>query len=173
MVANEKTKGERIMKTADLCDQCLDELQVCELSFQSYGGKRMFSGPIATVDVFEDNVLVREALETVPPGTVLVVDGKGSRRVALLGDRLAQIACDRGLAGVIIHGCIRDSAEIGRMPLGVMAIGTCLVKSKKEGKGARDVVLEFGGVRWEPGAYVYADADGVVVAREDWSAKNG
>ncbi|KPC97206.1 putative regulator of ribonuclease activity [Geobacillus sp. BCO2] len=85
------------MKTADLCDQCLDELQVCELPFQSYGGKRMFFGPIATVDVFEDNVLVREALETVPPGTVLVVDGKGSRRVALLGDRLAQIACDRGL----------------------------------------------------------------------------
>ncbi|MEB3751671.1 ribonuclease E activity regulator RraA [Geobacillus icigianus] len=161
------------MKTADLCDQFLDELQVCEVPFQSYGGKQMFSGPIATVDVLEDNVLVREALETVPAGTVLVVDGKGSRRVALFGDRLAQIACERGLAGVIIHGCIRDSAEIGAMPIGVMAIGTCPVKSRKEGKGARDVALEFGGVRWEPGAYVYADADGIVVARADLSAKNG
>ncbi|MED5075498.1 ribonuclease E activity regulator RraA, partial [Anoxybacillus geothermalis] len=127
------------MKTADLCDQFLDELQVCELSFQSYGGKRAFSGPIATVDVFEDNVLVREALETVPPGTVLVVDGKGSRRVALLGDRLAQIACDRGLAGVIIHGCIRDSAVLGAMPSGVMAIGTCPVQSTTEGLGSRGV----------------------------------
>lgn len=77
-------------------------------------------------------MLVREALETVPAGTVLVVDGKGSRNCALLGDRLAQIACERGLAGVIIHGCIRDSAEIANMPLGVMAIGTCPVKSKKK-----------------------------------------
>jgi len=162
-----------MVKTADLCDQFLDELQVCDLAFQSYGGKRTFSGPIATVDVLEDNVLVREALETVPPGTVLVVDGKGSRRVALLGDRLAQIACERGLAGVIIHGCIRDSAEIGAMPIGVMAIGTCPVKSKKEGKGARDAVLEFGGVRWEPGAYVYADADGIVIAQASLSEKNG
>jgi regulator of ribonuclease activity A len=168
-----KNEGRGMMvKTADLCDQFLDELQVCDLAFQSYGGKQMFSGPIATVDVFEDNVLVREALETVPPGTVLVVDGKGSRRVALLGDRLAQIACERGLAGVIIHGCIRDSAEISTMPIGVMAIGTCPVKSKKEGKGVRDTALEFGGVRWEPGAYVYADADGIVIAQMNLSEKH-
>ncbi|OQM45823.1 S-adenosylmethionine--2-demethylmenaquinone methyltransferase [Anoxybacillus sp. UARK-01] len=153
------------MKTADLCDQFLSELQVCQLPLHSYGGKTEFSGPIATVEVFEDNVLVREALETIPAGTVLVVDGKGSRNCALLGDRLAQIACERGLAGVIVHGCIRDSAEIAQMPLGVIALGTCPVKSKKEGKGARDHVLEFGGVHWEPGAHVYVDSDGVVVAK--------
>jgi regulator of ribonuclease activity A len=166
-------KEEIVMKTADLCDEFLSELQVCQLPMQSYGGKAEFSGPIATVDVFEDNVLVREALETVPAGTVLVVDGKGSRNCALLGDRLAQIACERGLAGVIIHGCIRDSAEIANMPLGVMAIGTCPVKSKKEGKGKRDVALEFGGVRWEPGAYVYADQDGIVLAKTDLLKKSG
>lgn len=159
------------MKTADLCDQYLEKLQVCQLSLYSYGGKKEFTGPIATVDVFEDNVLVREALETVPAGTVLVVDGKGSRNCALLGDRLAQIACERGLAGVIINGCIRDSAEIAAMPLGVMAIGTCPVKSKKEGKGSRDAVLEFGGVRWEPGTYVYADSDGIVVSQTKLSEK--
>jgi regulator of ribonuclease activity A len=167
------SKEEIVMKTADLCDEFLSELQVCQLPMQSYGGKAEFSGPIATVDVFEDNVLVREALETVPAGTVLVVDGKGSRNCALLGDRLAQIACERGLAGVIIHGCIRDSAEIANMPLGVMAIGTCPVKSKKEGKGKRDVALEFGGVRWEPGAYVYADQDGIVLAKTDLLKKSG
>jgi len=159
------------VKTADLCDQFLEKLQVCQLPLHSYGGKKEFSGPIATVDVFEDNVLVREALETVPAGTVLVVDGKGSRNCALLGDRLAQIACERGLAGVIINGCIRDSAEIAAMPLGVMAIGTCPVKSKKEGKGLRDAVLEFGGVRWEPGTYVYADSDGIVVSQTKLSEK--
>jgi regulator of ribonuclease activity A len=161
-----KNMGKGIcVKTADLCDQFFEQLQVCQLSLHSYGGKKEFSGPIATVDVFEDNVLVREALETVPRGSVLVVDGKGSRNCALLGDRLAQIACDRQLSGVIINGCIRDSAEIAAMPLGVMAVGTCPVKSKKEGKGIRDVVLEFGGVRWEPGAYVYADSDGIVISQ--------
>jgi regulator of ribonuclease activity A len=152
------------VKTADICDQFLEQLQVCKITFNSYGGKKEFSGPIATVEVFEDNVLVREALETVPKGSVLVVDGKGSRNCALLGDRLAHIACDRQLSGVIINGCIRDSAEIAAMPLGVMAIGTCPVKSKKEGKGNRDVALEFGGVRWVPGAYAYADCDGIVVS---------
>ncbi len=86
---------------------------------------------------------------------------------------MPEIACERGLAGVIIHGCIRDSAEIANMPLGVMAIGTCPVKSKKEGKGKRDVALEFGGVRWEPGAYVYTDQDGIVLAKTDLLKKSG
>ena len=69
--------------------------------------------------VFEDNVLVKEALQTVPSGAVLVVDGGGSNRCALMGDRLATIAVERNLAGVIINGCIRDSAEINEMDLGV------------------------------------------------------
>ena len=154
------------MKTADLCDQYLEKLQVCKLPLISYGGQKEFSGPIATVEVFEDNVLVRQALETIPKGSVLVVDGKGSRNCALLGDRLAQIACERELSGVIINGCIRDSAEIATMPIGVKALGTCPVKSKKEGKGSRDVALEFGEVSWTPNAYVYADNDGIVVSEE-------
>jgi len=169
---NHGGEGECIVKTADLCDQFLEQLQVCKLALNSYGGKKEFSGSIATVEVFGDNVLVREALETVPKGSVLVVDGKGSRNCALLGDRLAQIACDHELAGVIINGCIRDSVEIATMPLGVMAIGTCPVKSKKEGKGKRDIVLEFGEVRWTPGAYVYADSDGIVVSEWPLQEKN-
>jgi regulator of ribonuclease activity A len=156
--------GEFVMKTADLCDQYGETVQVCTVPFYSYGGKRAFFGPIATVDVFEDNVLVREALESVAEGTVLVVDGKGSRQCALLGDRLAQIACDRKLAGVIVYGCIRDSKEISQMPLGVLAIGTCPRKSKKEGKGLRNVTVQFGDVEWKPGSYVYVDEDGVIVS---------
>lgn len=151
-------------KTADLCDQFHEELQICEIPMISYGGKKRFSGPIATVHVLNDNVLVRQAIETVEPGTVLVVDGGGSRRCALLGDQLAALAASRGLAGVIINGCARDVADIAELPLGVMALGSMPLKSKKEGKGSRDIVLRFGGVEWTPGHYVYADEDGIVVS---------
>ncbi len=152
------------MKTADLCDQYGESVRVCSLSFRNYGGKATFYGRITTVDVCDDNVLVREALETAPSGSVVVVDGKGSNKCALVGDRLAQIACDRQLAGIIVHGCIRDSKEIGNMPIGVLALGICPRKSKKEGKGTRDTVVHFGDVEWKPGTYVYVDEDGVIVS---------
>ena len=132
--------------------------------FRSFGGKQQFSGPIATVKVFKDNVLVREALETVPEGSVLVVDGGGSKQCALMGDRLGEIAVSRGLAGVIINGCVRDSAELSQMEIGVMALAPMPLKSRKEGKGDRDIPVTFGGVNWEPGHYVYADEDGIVVS---------
>ncbi|CUA80601.1 ribonuclease E activity regulator RraA [Anoxybacillus suryakundensis] len=152
------------MKTADLCDQYGERVRVCSLAFRNYGKKTSFYGPITTVDVLEDNVLVREALETVPAGSVVVVDGKGSKQCALVGDRLAQIACDRQLAGIIVHGCIRDSKEISAMPIGVLALGTCPRKSKKEGKGTRDTIVHFGDIEWKPGTYVYVDEDGVIVS---------
>lgn len=94
---------------------------MCAKTFLNFGKKKRFNGPIHTVKVFEDNVLVKEALQTVPSGAVLVVDGGGSNRCALMGDRLATIAVERNLAGVIINGCIRDSAEINEMDLGVRA----------------------------------------------------
>ena len=152
------------LKTTDLCDEFHEELSICETEFNSYGKKQCFSGPIKTVKCFEDNVLVREALETIPEGSVLVVDGGGSKKVALMGDRLGDIAVERNLAGVIINGCVRDSADLAKLDIGVLALGTVPLKSKKEGKGERDSVVEFGGVTWEPGHYVYADEDGVVVA---------
>lgn len=151
-------------KTADLCDEFVEKLQVCKQEFRSYGKKNQFSGPIATVKVFEDNVLVKEALQSIPKGSVLVVDGGGSRNCALLGDRLGEIAQKRELAGVIINGCARDTADLAKQNIGVLAIGSIPLKSKKEGKGERDVVLHFGEVEWVPGHYVYADEDGVVLA---------
>lgn len=152
------------LKTADLCDQYSDSISICQVEFKSYGGKKRFAGPIQTVEVFEDNVLVRKMLETVPEGSVLVINGGGSKNCALVGDILAQIAVDRNLAGIIVNGVIRDSGEIAGMNVGVFAIGTMPLKSKKEGKGKTNVQTKFGGVIWTPGEYVYADEDGVIIS---------
>ncbi|MCP8970705.1 ribonuclease E activity regulator RraA [Ectobacillus ponti] len=153
-------------QTADLCDAYGEQVQVCEPLLRSFGGQVRFSGPIATLKVQDDNTLVREALETLPEGTVLVVDGQASTRCALLGDNLAAIAVNRRLGGIIIHGCVRDSGQLRDMDLGIMALAAVPRKSRKEGKGERDVHLQFGGVQWEPGCYVYADEDGIILAKQ-------
>ena len=157
----------KAFKTADICDVHSDVVQVCTLDFRSFGKKRSFSGRIETVDVYEDNVLFEEALESVPAGSVIVVNGGGSRNCALMGDRLAGIAVSRNLAGIIINGCIRDSRDIEAMDVGVFALGTNPLKSKKNGIGQRDVSFTFGNVHWKPGNYVYADEDGVIVAEKE------
>ncbi|MGM9923897.1 MAG: ribonuclease E activity regulator RraA [Bacillus sp. (in: firmicutes)] len=151
-------------KTADLCDEYSEELKICELELKSYGGVQSFSGKIATVRVFEDNVLVKEALQTVEEGSILVVDGAGSRKCALMGDMLGEIAQERNLAGVIINSCVRDCAELAMMNIGVLAIGTNPLKSVKRGHGDRNVTLSFGGIEWVPGHYAYCDSDGIVVS---------
>lgn len=151
-------------KTADLCDEHAKELQVSLAPLKSYGKKKQFSGSIQTVKVLEDNVLVKEALQTIPEGSVLVVDGAGSKNCALLGDRLGDIAVERRLAGIIIYGCVRDSAELSELDIGILALGTNPLRSVKLGKGERDIPVTFGSVEWKPGSYVYADEDGVVVS---------
>lgn len=151
-------------KTADLCDEHVEHLQICEPLFRRYGGKTAFGGPISTVKCFEDNTLVRAALETPGGGRVLVVDGGRSLRCALLGDNLAQLAIDNDWGGVLVYGCIRDSADIGAMDVGVMALATHPRKSEKLGGGQRDVPVSFGGVKFRPGEWVYADEDGVIVS---------
>jgi regulator of ribonuclease activity A len=150
--------------TADLCDAHGDRVQVCEPVFHAYGGRRAFHGPISTVRCFEDNSRVREAVMSPGDGRVLVVDGGGSRRRALLGDQLGEAAVRNGWMGVVLHGCIRDSAELGRMDLGIRALGTIPLRSEKRGEGERDVPVRFAGVTFRPGDYVYADEDGVILA---------
>jgi regulator of ribonuclease activity A len=150
--------------TADLCDEHGERVQVCEPVFHAFGGRKAFHGPISTVRCFEDNSRVKEAVEGPGQGKVLVVDGGGSRRRALLGDKLGEAAVRNGWAGVIIHGCIRDSAELGRMDLGIRALGTMPLRSDKRGEGERDVPVRFAGVTFRPGEYVYVDEDGVIVA---------
>ena len=153
-------------KTTDLCDDHSDSLKICDIDFRSFGKVTRFSGKIETVNVFEDNVLVVEALENVEGGSVIVVDGHGSKRCALLGDRLAGIAESRKLAGIIINGYVRDSAELANMNVGILALGTYPLKSKKTGNGERNGTLYFGGIEWKPGEYVYADEDGVIVSKQ-------
>jgi regulator of ribonuclease activity A len=150
--------------TADLCDENGDRVQVCEPVFHAFGGRRSFYGPISTIRCFEDNSRVKEAVESPGQGKVLVVDGGGSRRRALLGDKLGEAAVRNGWAGVIIHGCIRDSAELGRMDLGIRALGTIPLRSDKRGEGERDVPVRFAGVTFRPGEFVYVDEDGVIVS---------
>jgi regulator of ribonuclease activity A len=157
------TEGAHI-KTADICDRFAESVHVCEPMFTSYGAVEGFDGPISTVRVYEDNVLVREALEDLAPGSVLVVDGGGSKRCALLGDKLASIAASRSLAGIVINGCVRDSREMAGIEVGILALASHPLRSKKEGEGHRDVPVSFGGVTWTPGHHVYADGDGVVLA---------
>lgn len=155
---------ENRLKTADLYDIHEEKLQVCSPVFRHFGGHRNFYGRIATLKCFEDNALVRQQLEQPGEGRVLVVDGGGSLRCAMLGDVLAQLAVDNGWAGVLIYGCIRDSLEIGEMPLGVLALATHPRKSVKRGVGEVGGSVEFAGVTFRPGAWLYADEDGIVVS---------
>ena len=154
------------LATADLCDQHEGRVRVAEPMFRPYGGTLAFGGPIATVKVFEDNVLVRQALSEKGVGRVLVVDGGGSLRCALVGDQIAVLARDNGWAGIVVYGCIRDSLAINGLPIGVRALGTHPLKSIKKGAGDRGISVTFAGVTFVPGHYVYADADGVIVSAE-------
>ncbi|WP_100373860.1 ribonuclease E activity regulator RraA [Bacillus sp. FJAT-45037] len=150
--------------TADLCDQFREQLQVADPILRHYGKKRSFTGPISTIKVFEDNVLVKSSLESIPKGHVLVVDGGGSTRCALIGDNLAEIAISRELAGIVVYGCIRDSSFINEMNIGIRALGTNPMKSIKQGKGDVDIPLQFAGIVFKPGHTLYADGDGIIVS---------
>ena len=152
--------------TADLYDGYEEKLQIATPMFNDYGGKKRFSGPASTVKVFEDNSLVRAALEEAGVGRVLVVDGDASLRCALVGDMLAELGKDNGWQGIIVYGCIRDSAVIANINIGVKALNTNPRKSVKKGAGERDVAITFADVTINPGDYVYADEDGVVISAE-------
>ena len=154
------------IKTTDLWDRYESRLQVAEPVFQNFGGKNTFSGEAVCVKVFEDNVLVKQALQNEGRGKVLVVDGGGSLQCALIGDILAGIALTNKWNGLVIYGCIRDSKEIALLPIGVKALNTSPRKSRKEGAGTVGQPLSFAGIRVSPGNYIYADADGLLVAEE-------
>lgn len=157
-----RTVARMTWSTTDLSDEHPDA-QASDSGLHHFGGSTRFDGRISTVRVYEDNVLVRKALETIPAGSVLVVDGAGSTRCALVGDRLAAIAIDRSLGGVVLNACVRDAARLRDMNIGVMAIGAVPRRSSKTGSGFVDVPVSFFGMRFDPGSYLYADDDGIVV----------
>jgi regulator of ribonuclease activity A len=153
--------------TADLCDAFPGLVQVAQPLFREYGGVAKFAGPIETLRVHEDNTLVRETLETPGRGRVLVVDGGGSLRCALVGGRLAGLAQSNGWSGVIVNGCVRDSVEIRQLRVGIRALNAVPMRGGKNGAGERGGTLSFAGVTFAPGRFIYADTDGLLVAERD------
>lgn len=149
--------------TCDISDELADEVRVIGSELKNYGGRRAFRGPAATIKCFEDNSLVRDAVSAPGAGQVLVVDGGGSRRCALLGDMLAKSAVRNGWSGIVIDGCVRDSAELRTLDIGIKARGTNPRKSHKFKEGQRDVPVSVVGVAISPGDSVFADDDGIVV----------
>jgi regulator of ribonuclease activity A len=158
--------------TCDLCDAHEDQLHDGSLAvlpplFHHYGKRVIFAGQAATLKVFEDNVLVRKALETSGNGRVLVIDGGGSLRCALVGGNLAVLAEKNGWAGIIVNGCVRDTGEINACDIGVRALAVHPQRSIRKGMGDVDIKVSISGVSIRPGDWIYADADGVLVSQQE------
>jgi regulator of ribonuclease activity A len=156
--------------TCDICDANENKIADGSLAvlppiFKSFGKKIAFAGPATTLKVFEDNVLVRTALETAGNGHVLIIDGGGSLRCALVGGNLGVLAEKNGWAGIVVNGCIRDSEEINQCNIGVRALATHPQRSIRKGVGDTNIQVSIAGVAIKPGDWIYADADGVLVSR--------
>ena len=150
--------------TADLFDDFEDQLQSCELPFQNFGGTKSFFGQISTIRCHEDNSLIRQTLSESGQGRVLVIDGAGSLRRALVGDLIAELARSNGWSGIVLHGAIRDSVAIGNLQIGLKALGTNPRKSTKTGSGFQNIPLQFGNICLTPNHWIYCDSDGIAVS---------
>ncbi|WP_028694481.1 ribonuclease E activity regulator RraA [Pseudomonas cremoricolorata] len=150
--------------TPDLCDAYPEHIQVLEPMFSNFGGRDSFGGQIVTLKCFEDNSLVREQVDLDGTGKVLVVDGGGSLRRALLGDMLAEKAAKNGWEGLLIYGCVRDVDALIQTDVGVQALASHPLKTDKRGEGQLNVEVSFAGVTFRPGQYLYADNNGVIVS---------
>ena len=148
----------------DLCDAHGEAVTVLAPLFRNFGARRAFGGPISTIKCFEDNSLVAKAVEEPGAGRVLVVDGGASDRCALLGDNLARKAANNGWAGIVVYGAVRDVQDFPEIDLGIQALFAHPRKSVKRGLGDRDVAVSFAGVTLVPGAYLYADDNGIITA---------
>ncbi|QIR14552.1 putative 4-hydroxy-4-methyl-2-oxoglutarate aldolase [Shewanella aestuarii] len=155
----------------DLFDQYPTELHLISIPWQHYGNRPLFFGEVVTVKCFEDNSMVKAELAKPGHGKVLVVDGGGSTRRALLGDLIASCAVDNGWEGIVIYGCIRDVSTINTMNIGVKAIGTNPIKTDKRDIGDVGITLELNSTRVTNGMYIYADLNGVAVSRHALSIK--
>ena len=155
------------LSTCDLCDRFRDGadagFRVLPGVYRSYGGRAAFQGRVRTVRCFEDNSVLRNLVQTPGNGEVIVVDGGGSLRRALLGGKLADFAAANGWAGVLIHGAVRDVAELRAAAVGILALGTCPMPTAKRDEGGLDEPIQLHGVWIKPGEWLCADEDGVVL----------
>lgn len=152
--------------TTDLSDAHPGRVRHAESIFADYGGRLAFSGPVETLRVPDDNSLVREAVEGEGRGRVLVVDGGGELTYALFGGNLGKLAEKNGWAGVVIHGCVRDTAELAECDIGIKALAAHPKRSEKRGLGEKNVVLRLAGLTIAPGEWLYADEDGIIVSAQ-------
>ncbi len=152
--------------TADLVDAHGDRVKSCSVQFRQFGGRARFFGPVRTVKTFEDNALIKQTLGMPGDGAVLVVDGHASLRRALVGDVIGASAAQNGWAGLIIWGVVRDSVALAGLAIGIKALGTNPCKSAKQGSGALDVPVAFGGVEFRPGQWLYSDEDGILLSEQ-------
>ena len=153
--------------TPDICDEHSGQLQILEPLFTEFGGRDKFSGEVTTVKCFEDNSFVKQTLAKDGHGKVLVVDGGGSLRCALLGDLLGAMAAENGWRGILINGCVRDVEILKTIDIGVSALNCHPVKSNKRNEGQLNVSLYFAGVNIVPGQYLYADENGIILAKKE------
>jgi regulator of ribonuclease activity A len=153
-----------VIRTPDIADEFSGEVQAVELDLRNYGAIVHFAGEAITLKCHEDNSLLKELVATAGNGRVIVVDGGGSRRRALLGDMLAEQAAANGWSGVVINGMVRDVDQLAQISLGIQALGSIPVKTEKLGHGQRDVPLHLGGVNIKPGDWIYADNNGVLIS---------
>jgi regulator of ribonuclease activity A len=155
------------LSTCDLCDDHKSDadgdFRVLPPVFRSFGGRTAFAGPVSTVKAFEDNTAVKAAVESPGLGRVLVVDGGGSLRRALLGGNLAASAARNGWAGLVIDGAVRDVAELTACDVGIHALANVPMPTMRRGEGQTDVPVQVQGVWVRPGERLVADADGIVV----------
>ena len=155
--------------TCDLCDAHKNDtdggFRVLPPVFRDFGGRPKFCGPVSTVKCFEDNSAVRAAVESAGQGRVLVVDGGGSLRRALVGGNLGAAAAKNGWAGVVVDGCVRDAAELALCDVGIRALALMPLPTEKRNEGQRDVAVQVQGVWVRAGDWLYADADGIVLVR--------
>ena len=150
----------------DLYDLYPEHLHLAQPLFKDYGGNTIFQGEIVTVSCFNDNSKVKELVATNGTGKVMVVDGKASTTNALLGDMLAEKAVKNGWQGIVINGCIRDAGTIATLPLGVKALGCCPVKTEKLGVGDINISVEFAGLEFKAGQFIYGDANGLAISEK-------
>jgi len=153
--------------TADLWDNHEALLRCVDPIFNHFGNKKVFSGKITTLKLFEDNSFVRKQLETDGKNKVLIIDGGASLRCALIGDQLATLAIQNKWEGIIVNGSIRDSQVINSMNIGIRALNTSPVKSIKRNIGEIDNPVKFGGVTFISDHYVYVDSDGILLSKDN------
>lgn len=154
--------------TCDLCDDHKNDssgaFRVLPPVFRDFGAVTRFAGPVVTVKCFEDNTLVKAAVDSPGEGRVLVVDGGASLRRALVGGNLGAAAARQGWAGVVVNGCVRDVAELALCQTGIRALASMPLPTEKRNEGQRDVGVQIQGVWVRPGDWLYADEDGIVVS---------